>query len=107
MICFEVIISKFEHVMFSSNHHFLSVNDYAKKMHISPIYLTECVNKATGKSVQKVILEYKILYAKIRLHQAGKTVADVAYTLDFNEMANFNQFFKRNTGMTATQFKKQ
>ncbi|MBU2928921.1 AraC family transcriptional regulator [Winogradskyella psychrotolerans] len=104
---FEVIMSKFEHVMLSSDHHFLSVNDYAKKMHISPIYLTECVKKATGKSAQKVIIDYKILYAKTLLHQADKTVADVAYALDFNEVANFNQFFKRNTGMTATQFKKQ
>jgi AraC-like DNA-binding protein len=103
---FEVIMSKFEHVILSGNHHFLSVNEYASKMNISPIYLTECVKKATGKSAQKVIIDYKILYAKTLLNQADKTVADVAYALEFNEVANFNQFFKRNIGITATQFKK-
>ncbi|MFD1552673.1 hypothetical protein DNU06_09095 [Putridiphycobacter roseus] len=74
-------------------------------MNISPIYLTECTKKATGKSAQKIIIDYKILYAKTLLHQMDKSVAEVAYALDFNEVANFNQFFKRNTGITATQFR--
>ena len=34
------------------------------------------------------------------------SITDVAYALDFNEVANFNQFFKRNMGITATQFRK-
>lgn len=34
-----------------------------------------------------------------------KSVADVAYALGFNEVANFNQFFKHNEGVTATQFR--
>ncbi|AUC23210.1 MULTISPECIES: AraC family transcriptional regulator [Polaribacter] len=74
-------------------------------MNISPIYLTECFKKATGKSAQKIIIDYKILYAKTLLHQMDKSVAEVAYALGFNEVANFNQFFKRNLGITATQFR--
>ncbi|MCL7764641.1 helix-turn-helix domain-containing protein [Polaribacter sp. Z014] len=31
-----------------------------------------------------------------------KSIAEVAYTLGFNEVANFNQFFKRNLGVAAT-----
>ncbi|MDN3620187.1 helix-turn-helix domain-containing protein [Polaribacter undariae] len=74
-------------------------------MNISPIYLTECFKKATGKNAQKIIIDYKILYAKTLLHQMDKSVAEVAYALGFNEVANFNQFFKRNLGITATQFR--
>ncbi|MBD0777881.1 AraC family transcriptional regulator [Maribacter sp. ANRC-HE7] len=102
---FEAITSKFEQVLLSNNHPFLSVKEYASKMHISATYLTECTKKATGKSAQKIIIDYKILYAKTLLHQKDKSVTEVADTLDFNEVANFNQFFKRNTGMTATQFR--
>ncbi|PZW42622.1 AraC-like DNA-binding protein [Mesonia algae] len=104
---YDAIMSKFEHVILSNDHHFLSVNDYAKKLHISPIYLTECVKNSTGKSAQRVIIDYKIMYAKTLLHQLDNSVADVAYALDFKEVANFNQFFKRNTGLTATQFRKR
>ncbi len=102
---FDSIMSKFEQQILRGNNKFFSVNEYASQMNISPIYLTECVKKATGKSAQKVIIDYKMLYAKTLLHQMDKTVAEVAYALDFNEVANFNQFFKRNTGMTATQFR--
>ncbi len=102
---FETIMSKFEQEIHSNNNQFLSVNEYASLLNISPIYLTECVKNATGKSAQKIIIDYKILYAKTLLHQMDKSVAEVAYALNFNEVANFNQFFKRNTGITATQFK--
>lgn len=102
---FEATTSKFEQVLLAGNHPFLSVKAYASKMHISATYLTECTKKATGKSAQKIIIDYKILYAKTLLHQKDKSVAEVADTLGFNEVANFNQFFKRNTGMTATQFR--
>jgi AraC-like DNA-binding protein len=104
---FDKIMSKFEHAILSSGNQFLSVNEYAAKMHISPIYLTECVKKATGKSAQKVIIDYKIQYAKTLLYQMDKPIADIADALGFNEVANFNQFFKRNTGMTASQFRKK
>ncbi|MDE3740516.1 AraC family transcriptional regulator [Maribacter polysaccharolyticus] len=102
---FEAVMSKFEQELLSSNNQFLTVKEYASKLHISPIYLTECTKKATGKSAQKIIIDYKILYAKTLLHQMGKSIAEVAYALNFNEVANFNQFFKRNTGVTATQFR--
>lgn len=102
---FDTIMSKFEQVILNSNHQFLSVKEYASQMNISPIYLTECVKKATGKSAQKIIIDYKILYVKTLLYQMNKSVADVAYALGFNEVANLNQFFKRNLGVTATQFR--
>jgi len=103
---FDSIMSKFEQQILKGNNTFFSVNEYAEQMNISPIYLTECVKKATGKSAQKVLIDYKMLYAKTLLHQMDKPVAEVAYALDFNEVSNFNQFFKRNAGVTATQFRK-
>ncbi|MRH99511.1 helix-turn-helix domain-containing protein [Kriegella sp. EG-1] len=102
---FDSIMSKFEQQILKGNNKFFSVNEYASQMNISPIYLTECVKNATGNSAQKVLIDYKMLYAKTLLHQMDKSVAEVAYALDFNEVANFNQFFKRNAGVTATQFR--
>ena len=96
---YEKIMAKFENAIMSGDNAFLSVND-------CPTYLTECVKKVTGKSAQKIIIDYKILHAKTLLHQLDKSIAEVAYELEFNEVANFNQFFKRNVGITATQFRK-
>ncbi|MAU16979.1 MAG: hypothetical protein CMH46_15735 [Muricauda sp.] len=101
------ITSKFEHTILSGGNEILSVSEYASKMNISPIYLTECVKKATGKSAQKVLIDYKTLQAKTLLSQEEMAIGDVAEALGFNEVANFNQFFKRTTGMTASQFRKK
>ena len=103
----DVILAKFEQEILSGNNTFFAVNEYASMMNISAVYLSECVKKATGKSAQKIIIDYKALCAKSLLHQKNKTIAEVADTLGFNEVANFNQFLKRNTGMTATQFRKK
>ncbi|MFD2541468.1 AraC family transcriptional regulator [Lacinutrix gracilariae] len=104
---FDSIMTKFEQQILKGNNKFFTVNEYAEQMNISPIYLTECVKNATGKSAQKVLIDYKMLYAKTLLHQIDKSISEVAYALNFNEVANFNQFFKRNMGITATQFRKR
>ncbi|QDO94517.1 AraC family transcriptional regulator [Formosa sediminum] len=104
---YATIMSKFENAIQSSQNNFRSVNEYASQLNISPIYLTECVKKTTGKSAQKIIIDYKVLHAKTLLNKQNLTNAEIAEVLGFNEVANFNQFFKRNVGITATQFRKQ
>ncbi|MFB9052504.1 helix-turn-helix domain-containing protein [Formosa undariae] len=103
---FDVIMAKFENAILASNNNFLSVNAYASKLNISPIYLSECVKRATGQSAQKVIIDYKVLHSKTLLHQKELSISEVADALGFNEVANFNQFFKRNVGITASKFRK-
>lgn len=104
---FDAIMSKFEYEILSGQDGFLSVKDYATKLNISPVYLSECVKEATGKSAQKIIVDYKILHAQTLLRQMEKSISDIADILGFNEVANFNQFFKRHTGITASQFRKK
>ncbi|MHA7944580.1 helix-turn-helix domain-containing protein [Formosa sp. 3Alg 14/1] len=103
---FDAIMAKFENEILASHNNFLSVNAYASKLNISAIYLSECVKKATGKSAQKVIIDYKVLHAKTLLHQTDTSIAQIAEILGFNEVANFNQFFKRHARITASQFRK-
>ncbi len=104
---YDAIMAKFEQLIHTNGNTFLEVNEYASQMNISPVYLSECVKKASGKSAQKVIIDYKTLSAKALLHKKNKSIAEIADILAFNEVANFNQFFKRNTGITATQFRKK
>ncbi|WP_371930943.1 helix-turn-helix domain-containing protein [Lewinella sp. JB7] len=39
------------------------------------------------------------------MHLLENSVADLAFAMHFNEVANFNQFFRRHAGMTPTQFR--
>lgn len=103
---FESITSKFEQIIVSDKEKFLTVSEYANKMNISPVYLNECVKKATGNSAQQTINDYKILHAKSLLNQSNKPIIEIATELGYSEMTNFTRFFKKNTGLTPLNFRK-
>lgn len=104
---FELITSKFEQCISGCGTPFLSVADYASKLNISAIYLSECVKKATGKNAQQVIIDYKMLHAKALLQQTDKTISQIAMDMGFNEDSNFTKFFKRHSGETPKVFRKK
>ena len=79
---------------------------YADKLNFSPIYLAECVMKATRKTAKRIITEYLILESKSRLNQSTKTINDIAFQLGFNDTSNFIAFFKKNTESTPSQYRK-
>ncbi len=102
---FAAITSKFEQIISANNGSFYSVQEYASRMNISAVYLSECVKEATGKTAKKIIIDYKILYAQSLLQQTNKTISEIAEELEFIDVSNFTKFFKRNTGVTPKKFR--
>lgn len=81
------------------------VNDYADKLAVTPDYLNKTVKSITGKSAKERIQSKLIVEAKRSLLFSGLTSKELAYALGFDESAHFNNFFKKNTGLTPTEFK--
>ncbi len=90
------------------NQHFVElhmVNDYADKLAVTPDYLNKTVKSITGKSAKEHIQSKLIIEAKRSLIFTNQSSKELAYALGFDESAHFNNFFKKNTGMTPTEFK--
>ncbi|RKD90361.1 AraC family transcriptional regulator [Mangrovibacterium diazotrophicum] len=104
---FMAITAKFEHLISINNGDFLSVKEYASQMNISPVYLSECVKKATGKTAQSIIIDHRVLFAQSLLHQSEKPISEIALEMGFIDLSNFTKFFKRNTGLTPKQFRSE
>lgn len=102
---FETISSKFEHYLSLSKGAFCSLTEYASMLNISSVYLSECVKKATSKSAQSVLIDYKILFMKTALTHSEKSISQIAEEMAYNELTNFTKFFKKHTGITPKQFK--
>jgi AraC-like DNA-binding protein len=83
-----------------------TVSDYARLLHISPKHLSETIKSETGKPALQHINEMKIEHAKILLLQTEKTINEVAYDLNFDTPNYFSAFFKSNTGLTPTAYRK-
>jgi len=81
------------------------VNDYADMLAVTPDYLNKTVKSITGKSAKDHIQSKLITEAKRWLLFTSQSSKELAFSLGFEESAHFNNFFKKNTGMTPTEFK--
>jgi AraC-like DNA-binding protein len=87
----------------------LSLNELASKIKISPRYLSELINRAFNQKFFDFINSYRIEEAKKMLtydSDERRTVLEVLYDSGFNSKSAFNNAFKRNTGITPTEYRK-
>ncbi|PSL27541.1 helix-turn-helix domain-containing protein [Chitinophaga ginsengisoli] len=83
-----------------------SVLFYAGKMNVTPRYLTQIVKEVTGRSAGELIDEMVIMEAKLLLNDMSLTLAHVAEQLYFSDQFFFSKFFKRNTGITPSEYRR-
>jgi YesN/AraC family two-component response regulator len=84
-----------------------SVQYYAGQLYISPKYLTETVKEVTGKTAGELIDESVIMEAKILLSNTQVPVAQVARELYFSDQFFFSKYFKKHTGLTPSEYRKE
>ena len=80
---------------------------YAEQLCLTPKYLSTIIRRITGKSAAKWIDEVLVLHAKRLLYtRRDLTVQQVAYELGFKENATFCRFFKDQTGLRPSEYRK-
>lgn len=82
-----------------------SVGFYARQLCITPKYLTTLIKRISGQSVSEWIDNYVILEAKTLLKFSDMSIQEIAYYLNFPNQSFFGSYFKRNTGMSPSQYK--
>lgn len=80
---------------------------YANKLFISPKYLSICVKEITNVPPSVIMNNIVINEAKILLLNSEYTISMIADEFNFSDQYSFGKFFKRNLGMSPTQFRKQ
>lgn len=83
-----------------------SVRFFAEQCYLSPNYFGDLVKKETGRTPQEMIQHKIIGLAKEQLAASDKSVSEVAWQLGFQYAQHFNRFFKRNTGMTPSEYRR-
>lgn len=102
----QVITNKFESLVDKMYVDTKNVADYAKELNITPNHLTTTLKKHTGKSAKDLINERLLMESKNLLKYSGLDVAEIAYRLNFHEPTHFTRFFRKLSGTTPNQFRK-
>lgn len=79
----------------------------AATLNTSPRYLSDLLKQETGKTAMELIHLFLVSEAKNLLNGSDQSVAEIAYALGFENPPYFFRLFKKETGLTPSQFKKQ
>ena len=103
----EEYFKQFTHLLGEHFREECSVGFYARQLCITPKYLTTLIKRISGQSVSEWIDNYVILEAKTLLKYSTMSIQEIAYYLNFPNQSFFGSYFKRNTGMSPSQYKAQ
>lgn len=80
--------------------------EYAEILYVTPNHLNALCQDLLGKTAGDLIRDRIILEAKRLLTNADMTIAEIAYDLNFQDNSYFARFFRKNTGTTPEEFRK-
>lgn len=106
------IVQRFEHLLnkyFSTeqlnNIGLPDVKFFALQLNLSPNYLSDLLNRFTGKTTQEHIHLKLVDTAKSLLWSTEKSISEIAYQLGFEYPSHFTKVFKTKTGLTPQQYR--
>lgn len=114
---FEEILSRNDHNMsnkvkealdyIAENYNeWLSLQDVAKSMHLSPHYFSKLFKREMGMTYVSYVTKYKIEKAKEALEKTDQPIVNIALDLGYDETSYFSKVFKKMEGVTPTQYRK-
>lgn len=83
-----------------------SISYYASMMNISPKHLNRITQTIMQKTASEIITERVILEAKRMLIYLDESLVEVAFRLGYEEYSYFARVFRKNAGITPSQFVK-
>jgi AraC-like DNA-binding protein len=87
----------------------LTIDALAVTIACSRHHLSQALNEKLGKSFYDCINYYRVEEAKLLLADDAKAaykITSIAYDAGFNSISTFNDVFKKNTGITPSQYRK-
>lgn len=82
-----------------------SAKEYAERLSIHVNHLNKVLKENMGRTTTEVISSRMVQEAKMLLRQTDWNISEIAYSLGFEEVAHFSNFFKKQTAVTPLAFR--
>ncbi len=84
---------------------FRSANEFARQLHVHVNHLNRALKETTSKTTSEIIQERLVQEAVALLKHTNWNVSEIAHSLGFEEPTHFNNFFKKRTRQTPTNYR--
>lgn len=82
-----------------------TAKDYADRLSVHVNHLNKVLKENTGKTTSQIIGSRIAQEAKILLKQTDWNVSEIAYSLGFEQVSHFSNFFRKQTGIPPGAFR--
>lgn len=82
-----------------------TAKDFADTLRVHVNHLNKVLKETTGKTTTEIIASRVNQEAKILLKQTTWNVSEIAYSLGFEEVAHFSNFFKKHAQLSPAAFR--
>ncbi|WP_244620483.1 helix-turn-helix domain-containing protein [Chitinophaga japonensis] len=82
-----------------------SAKDYADRLAVHVNHLNKVLKEKTGRTTTEIISQRVLQEAKILLRQTDWNISEISYTLGYDDLAHFSNFFKKHTALTPVAFR--
>jgi len=84
-----------------------AAKDYADRLSVHVNYLNKVLKESTGKTTTEIIGQRILQEGKILLRHTNWNISEVAWSLGFEEVAHFSNFFRKHTSFSPNAFREK
>ena len=83
-----------------------TVEQLADAVGLSASRLAHLFRAEVGRSIQSYVVERRLQMAALLIVQTHERISQIAYSVGFGDVSNFNHAFKRRFAMSPRQYRK-
>lgn len=84
-----------------------TIDQLAAAVALSRSRLAHLFRKEVGMSIQSYIVERRLIMAAMLVVQSDERISQIAYSVGFRDVSNFNHSFKRRFGMSPREYRQR
>jgi len=82
-----------------------SIEELAGNVGLSVSRLAHLFRRELGMSIQSYIVERRLVMAAMLIVQSDERISQIAYSVGFGDVSNFNHSFKRRFAMSPREYR--
>ncbi len=99
-------INKIYEYVFKHIHEEIKLNDVSDLLNMAPGSFCRFFKKKTQLTFMEYVIKIRMGYAAKMLAETNKQITQIAYDCGYNNLANFNHYFKKTMQKTPSEYRK-